>query len=53
MIPAMVFEVHSETPAVAAQTGTVAFSFPGPDPKEAGDQELADVGSGGPIVVIG
>jgi uncharacterized protein (DUF608 family) len=36
MIPAIVFEVHLRNVTSSPQTGTVAFSFPGPDPKEAG-----------------
>lgn len=36
MMPAIVFEVHLRNATAAAQKGTIAFSFPGPDPKEAG-----------------
>jgi len=36
MMPAIVFEVHLRNGSSAAQNGTIAFSFPGPDPKEAG-----------------
>lgn len=36
MIPAAVFEVHVRNTSASAQKGTFAFSFPGPDPKEAG-----------------
>lgn len=35
-LPGIVFEVHLRNATDAAQTGTVVFSFPGPDPKEAG-----------------
>ena len=40
MMPAIVFEVHLRNPGGAAQTGTIAFSFPGPDPKEAGTEQF-------------
>ncbi len=36
MMPAAVFEVHLRNPGDWPQTGTIAFSFPGPDPLEAG-----------------
>ena len=36
MIPAIVFEVHLRNVTASLQTGTIAFSFPGPDPREAG-----------------
>ncbi|HXW13032.1 MAG TPA: GH116 family glycosyl-hydrolase, partial [Terriglobia bacterium] len=34
-IPATVFEVHLRNPTEAAQKGTLAFNFPGPDAQEA------------------
>ena len=40
MMPAAVFEVHLRNPGNTPQTGTIAFSFPGPDPKEAGTKQL-------------
>ncbi len=40
MIPAIIFEVHLRNTSGAAQKGTVAFSFPGPDPKEAGTEQF-------------
>ena len=41
MMPAAVFEVHLRNPGNKRQTGTIAFSFPGPDPKEAGTEEFS------------
>ena len=35
-MPAMIFEAHIRNPSGSRQKGTIAFSFPGPDPKEAG-----------------
>ncbi len=40
MIPALVFEMHLRNTSGAAQTGAVAFSFPGPDPLEAGTNQF-------------
>ena len=40
MIPAAVFEVHLRNPSDKPQAGTIAFSFPGPDPKEAGTNQF-------------
>ena len=41
MMPAAVFEVHLRNPGKTPQTGTIAFSFPGPDPQEAGIKEFS------------
>lgn len=39
-IPAAVFEVRLANTSRAAQRGTIAFNFPGPDPEEAGAVEM-------------
>ena len=44
MLPGAVFEVHLRNPSPVAQSGTIAFSFPGPLDKEAGPRHS----SGGP-----
>ncbi len=58
MIPAIVFEVHLRNITSSPQKGTIAFSFPGPDPKEAGtaafqrqslDRGLNGVSIGAPL----
>ena len=40
MMPAIVFEVHLRNPGRRERTGTLAFSFPGPTPREAGAEEF-------------
>jgi uncharacterized protein (DUF608 family) len=36
MLPGIVFEAHLRNPTAVRQAGTIALSFPGPTPKEAG-----------------
>ena len=40
MLPGVVFEVHLRNTTSAPQSGTVAFSFPGPLEKEAGSKQF-------------
>jgi len=40
MIPGIVFEARLRNVSDARQTGTIAFSFPGPSPREAGTEEF-------------
>ncbi|MGC8641439.1 MAG: GH116 family glycosyl hydrolase, partial [Isosphaeraceae bacterium] len=47
MLPGVVFEVHLRNITNQAQTGTVAFSFPGPLANEAGDSHFARTLAGG------
>ena len=41
MTPAMVFEVRLRNPGSSPQKGALAFSFPGPTPREAGCEQFA------------
>jgi len=57
MIPGIVFEVHLRNPGTISQKGTIAFSFPGPTPKEAESDRFArqdaEGGFNGVVVITG
>ncbi len=41
MIPGIIFEVHLRNHSLSEQTGTIAFSFPGPTVLEAGTEDFS------------
>lgn len=49
MIPGIVFEVHLRNDSDDTQEGAIAFSFPGPMPREAGSKSFKRKHSNGPF----